>query len=155
MHNQQPDLLLGLSPADADAVMAIGTSVTLSAGDVLFELGDDADAMYVVRQGRVALTLPIQIAGHEADVFVEERLPGQAIGWSALTPPYRFTFKATSPLATEVTRLPRRALFEFFGTRPEVGYAVGLNLAAVIGQRLQVVQTMWLREMQRMVDAHA
>jgi hypothetical protein len=39
-----------------------------------------------------------------------------------------------------------------FSASPEVGYAVTLNLAAVIGQRLQVFQTMWLREMQRVVE---
>jgi hypothetical protein len=29
---------------------------------------------------------------------------------------------------------------------------VSLNLASVIGQRLQLFQTMWLREMQRTVE---
>jgi len=155
MANHQPELLSGLSPFDADAMLAVGTTVTLAAGDVLFNLGDEADAMYLINRGRVALTLPIQIGGREEDVFIEERLPGQVLGWSALTPPYRFTLKATSPLATELTRLPRRALLDYFATRPDVGYAVGLNVASVIGQRLQVVQAMWLREVQRVVNAHA
>jgi hypothetical protein len=34
-----------------------------------------------------------------------------------------------------------------------VGYAVSLNLAAVIGERLQLFQAMWLREMQRTVES--
>jgi hypothetical protein len=36
-----------------------------------------------------------------------------------------------------------------------VGYAVTRNLAAVIGQRLQVFQAMWLREMQRVIDTRS
>lgn len=155
MANQEADLLAGLTQHDADAVLAVGTTMKLSAGDVLFKIGDEAEAMFLVRRGRVALTLPIQIGGREEDVFIEERLPGQVVGWSALTPPYRFTLKGTSPLATELTRLPRAALLAYFSTRPEVGTIVALNVASVVGQRLQVVQAMWLREMQRLVNAHA
>ena len=33
-----------------------------------------------------------------------------------------------------------------------MGYTVTRNLAAVIGHRLEVFQTMWLREMQRVVE---
>ena len=79
-------------------------------------------------------------------------MPGQTVGWSALIPPYRFTLRATAPLATEVISLPRGALCDHFLRRPEVGYMVTLNLAAVIGQRLQLFQAMWLREMERMVE---
>jgi hypothetical protein len=59
--------------------------------------------------------------------------------------------KATAPLETELIALPRSALLEHFAARPAVGYAVTRNLAAVVGQRLQVFQAMWLREVQRVV----
>jgi hypothetical protein len=36
---------------------------------------------------------------------------------------------------------------------PVAGYLVSLNVAGVMGQRLQTVQAMWLREMERMVEA--
>ena len=50
----------------------------------------------------------------------------------------------------------RAALIEFCAANPDVGYALALNIAAVVGQRLQVFQAMWLREMQRAVNnAHA
>jgi hypothetical protein len=52
---------------------------------------------------------------------------------------------------TEVLVLHRSALLEHFAGHPEVGYAVTRNVAAVVGQRLQVFQAMWLREMQRVV----
>ena len=38
----------------------------------------------------------------------------------------------------------------------QLGQLIALNIAGVIGHRLQVVQAMWLREMQRAVNsAHA
>jgi hypothetical protein len=60
--------------------------------------------------------------------------------------------RATAPLSTEVVSISRSALFDHFTHHPEVGYMVTLNLAAVIGQRLQLFQAMWLREMERMVE---
>ena len=151
MTSDASELLSGLSAEEAAEVKALGSSVRLAAGDVLFRLGSEADRLFVVERGRIALSLPMRVGGHEEDVLVEERLPGQAVGWSALVPPHRFTLTAVAQLDTEVLALPRNALLAHFAARPAVGYAVTRNVAAVTGQRLQVFQTMWVREMQRSV----
>jgi CRP/FNR family transcriptional regulator len=152
MGNGKPELLTGLTPDEAQQALTLGTRVCLESGSELFHLGDRADSLFVVERGRIRLTLPMQVRGRAEDVLVEERTPGQTVGWSALIPPYRFTLTATALLETEVLALPREALRAHFEARPAVGYAVSLNLAAVIGQRLQLFQAMWLREMQRMVE---
>jgi CRP-like cAMP-binding protein len=151
MTNGQPDLLKGLSQDERDAVLALGGRYILSPGRELFHLGDAADSVYLVHRGRVRLTLPMQVRGREEDVLVEERAPGQTVGWSALTPPYRFTLTATAPLETEVIAISRDALLGYFNVHPALGCLVSLNLAAIIGHRLQLFQAMWLREMQRTV----
>jgi CRP/FNR family cyclic AMP-dependent transcriptional regulator len=152
MTNGQPDLLKGLTPEEAEQALAFGTRMTISSGAELFRLGDEADRLFLIQRGRIRLTLPMQVRGREEHVLVEERSPGQTVGWSALIPPYRFTLTAVAPLETEVVALSREALREHFAACPSVGYAVTLNLAAVIGQRLQLFQTMWLREMQRTIE---
>ncbi len=152
MASDQPALVKGLTPADASAVLALGTRINLTAGAVLFKLGETAEHLYLITRGRLALTLPMQIFGHEKDVLAEERVTGETVGWSALVPPHRFTLKATSPIETEVLALPRAALLEHFNANPAIGYVVTRNVAEVMGQRLQVSQAMWLREMQRMVE---
>jgi CRP-like cAMP-binding protein len=88
----------------------------------------------------------------QKEVLVEERFPGDALGWSALVPPHRFTLNAVASIPSELVRLPRAALLEHLATHPAIGYRVSINLAAVIAQRLQVFQAMWLREMQRVVE---
>lgn len=152
MQNGLPDLLMGLSPEDAREVLALGKRLLLSSGAELFRLGQDADALHVIQRGRLKLTLPMQVRGHDEQVLVEERMPGQTVGWSALIPPHRFTMTATAPLETEVIALSREALLAHFAAHPEVAHAISLNLASVIGQRLQLFQAMWLREMQRTVE---
>jgi CRP-like cAMP-binding protein len=148
----EPELLKGLSAEAAEQVLALGTKVSVPSGTVLFRLGESADRVYIVRRGRIALTLPIQVLGQEENVLIDERFPGQTLSWSALIPPYRLTLTATATDETEVLALPRDGLLEHFEKEPAVGYAVARHVVEVAGQRLQVFQTMWLREMQRLVQ---
>ena len=152
MANGQAELFKDLSAEDAGKVLELGTRVTLSAGSELFGLGDEADNLYLITRGRIRLTLPMQVRGQQENILVEERGPGQIVGWSALIPPYRFTLKAVAPLDAEVMSLPRQRLREHFAANPEAGYTLGLNLATVVGERLQLFQAMWLREMQRAIE---
>lgn len=152
MTSEQPDLVKGLTAEGAASIMAMGTPVRLAVGACLFRLGDAAESVYLIRRGRIALMLPMQVGGRDADVVVEEHEPGQMLGWSALIPPHRFTLTATAPLATEVLAFRRADLMDYCAAHPDVGYVVALNIAAVVGQRLQVFRAMWLRQMQRSVS---
>lgn len=146
------DLLQGLAEAEAGRVLALGKRMTIGSGGVLFRLGDSADSLYLIARGCIRLTSPMQVRDREENVLVEEESAGRTVGWSALTPPYRFTLTATAPIETEVVELGRVTLNAYFTANPDTGRAVALNLASVIGQRLQIFQAMWLREVQRMVE---
>ena len=150
------ELLNGLSSTEAEHVLKLGVRVIVPSGTSLFQLGDPADRLFLVERGRIKLTLPMKVRGREEDVFVEERGPGQAVGWSALIPPCRFTLTATASLHDAgVIALPQEALLEYFAANPVAGRKIALNLAVVIGHRLQLFQTMWLREMQRTVEVRS
>ena len=152
MTQQRPELLMGIDAGSAAEILALGNRLVLSSGAELFHLGDRADNLFLIQRGRLRLTLPMHVRGHVEEVLVEERVPGQTVGWSALIPPYRFTLTATAPLESEVTALSRDGLLAYFEEHPAIGQAVALNLAATIGERLHLFQTMWLREMQRTVE---
>ena len=147
------ELLNGLTSAETEEVLGLGTSLLVPAGTELFRLGDPADRLFLTERGRIRLTLPMQVRGREEDIFVEEMAPGQTVGWSALIPPYRFTLTATASLhEARVIALPRETLQGYFVANSAAGYKIALNLAVVIGHRLQLSQTMWVREMQRTVE---
>jgi CRP/FNR family transcriptional regulator, cyclic AMP receptor protein len=152
MENDRPDLVHGLPPADADAVLGLGARVAVSGGAVLFRLGEAAEALYVVERGALALRLPMEIGGESRDVVVEERGPGQTVGWSGLIPPHRFTLEAVALVDSIVIALPRARIVSHFEAHPDIGWAVTQNLASIVGRRLQVIQAMWLREVQRLVQ---
>ena len=146
------ELLKGLSPTEVEQVLPLGTRITVPSGGSLFRLGDSADRLFLVERGRIRLTFPMLIRGHEEEVFIEEKKPGEAVGWSALVPPYRFTLSATAPLETDVIALQRETLCALCERSPVVGARIGLNLSFVVAQRLQLVQAMWMREIERTVE---
>jgi CRP-like cAMP-binding protein len=149
------ELLNGLSPAEVEQILELGSRLIVPSGTLLFRLGDPADRLFLTERGRIRLTLPMHLRGKEEDVLVEERSPGQTVGWSALIPPYHFTLSAAASLDTEVIALPQKVLREYIAAQPAVGCKIALNLAVVIGHRLQLFQTMWLREMERTVQARS
>ena len=130
----------------------MGQPLHLSEGQVLFGLGSEADRIFIVKRGRIVLTLPLRIQGEDRETFVEEKQPDEAVGWSALVPPHRFTLKAVASVESDVTAYARDQLEALFDRQPAVGRIVMSNLSAVIGGRLMASQAMWLREIQRWVD---
>jgi len=155
MAPDRSELLKDLTADEAQRILAFGSRLTVLSGASLFQLGDPAERLFLIERGRIRLTLPMQVRGRQQDVVVEERTAGQTVGWSALIPPHKFTLAATAPLETEVIALPREDLRKHFAAHPAVGYKITLNLAVVIGHRLQLFQAMWLREMQRTVEKHS
>ena len=148
------ELLAGLSPEGISEILALASSSQLSEGAVLFRLGDEAKKLFLVRSGRVRLTFPMRIGSHQEDILAEERLPGQMVGWSSLIPPHRFTLQAVAAVDTELLVLAGAGppSISFWRTQ-SVGYSVVSNLAQIVGQRLALFQTMWIRELQRVVES--
>jgi len=151
MSTQNWKIFEGLAEEDVNTILALGSSKTVSQGTVLFGLGDEATDLFLVVRGAVKLTLPLTVNGETSDALVEERLPGQLLGWSALVPPHQYTLQACAPVETDLLALPRTGLLALLSDTPAVGYAVFTNLAKGIGRRLQISQTMWIREMQRVL----
>lgn len=150
---RRPDLLAGLDDREVADILALGQPVGLAAGETLFRLGEEATSLYVIQAGLITLAMPMQIGGREQNVRIDERAAGQTVGWSTLIPPHRFTLTATAPVVAELLAFPRRTLLPYFDSHPRVGHVVSRNVAALVGERLQVFQAMWLREMQQIVNA--
>ncbi|MFA6110270.1 MAG: cyclic nucleotide-binding domain-containing protein [Candidatus Latescibacterota bacterium] len=145
------ELFRGLSAAQTAEAMAFGVTIRAAAGQVLFCIGTPADCIYLIERGQVSLTLPLTVGGEEEDVLVEERAAGEALGWSALIPPHRYTLKGTAKVDSDLVSFSRTVLIAWFARQPEVGLVVMRNVAGVTGHRLEVFQTMWAREVQRLV----
>jgi len=155
MFTHQTDLLRGIPEGMTEQILGLGFPRTFQEGETVFSLGSEAKELYLVEQGRVRLTLPMELEEGGEEVLLEERVTGQLLGWSALVPPFRFTLNGSAAEETQLLAIPGPELLKVLSHHPEAGHVVMSNLSGVIGQRLQMFQTMWVREIQRLVRMSA
>ncbi|MHC4082461.1 MAG: cyclic nucleotide-binding domain-containing protein [Planctomycetota bacterium] len=112
------------------ALDGIATDRAFGDGQVVLSHGEEARDLMILDSGAIQLELPLTILGEARSIPFETKTRGDAIGWSALVPPYRFTLSAR--------------------VSGEAGVVVVMrNLASIVGQRLHLTQEMWSREIQR------
>jgi CRP-like cAMP-binding protein len=140
-----------LQDTEAAQLLAVARPRECHKGECLFLLGDHADRLYVVVNGRVELTFPLSFGSAVRDVPVESKTPGSALGWSALVKPHRFTLSARAAETSELAAFLRQDLLRVFESEPRIGCVVMRHIAEVIGRRLLQVQALWARELQRVV----
>ena len=122
---------------------------TLEKDEYLFLLGDSAADFFVLARGKVDLCLPMRVGSVLKDVSVESVEAGEALGWSALVKPYRFTLSARASEPSEVICLARRDLLAVFEADRGTGYDFFTRIAELVGIRLLTFQALWMRELQR------
>lgn len=152
---RQVELFRDLSSDGLRRVLAIGKGETLDAGQYLFLLGDDANELFVVVRGSLSLCLPIPLRGAVKDITVESVGAGQALGWSALVKPYRFTLSARATEPSDVVGFARNDLQQLFEAELGIGYSVLTRVSEVMGIRLVTFQALWVRELQRTLASEA
>lgn len=146
------ELFAGLSEEQRRAVAALARERRAAAGETLFRLGEPAEALYVIRRGRVDLTFPLQVMGEVREVRFQSLAAGRTLAWSALVPPHRLTMSASATTEVELLVLDRQRLLALLGQQPLMGRVVMSNLAGVVAARFHEVLALWVREVQRNVS---
>ncbi|MHC4785334.1 MAG: Crp/Fnr family transcriptional regulator [Planctomycetota bacterium] len=131
------------------ALDGIATDRAFGDGQVVLSHGEEARDLMILDSGAIQLELPLTILGEARSIPFETKTRGDAIGWSALVPPYRFTLSARVSGEAGVVVFPRSELAALLDGDPGLGLRVMRNLASIVGQRLHLTQEMWSREIQR------
>jgi CRP-like cAMP-binding protein len=150
---RQSELFEGLDDAHVEPILGLAQRQTLSPGDYLFILGENADRLYVVLSGNLESCFPLSLGGALKDVAVEAKPPGSALGWSALVKPYRFTASARASEPSEVASFHRKDLMAVLDEDPQLGRAFISRIAEVIGQRFLTIRALWARELQQLLES--
>lgn len=89
-------LFKGLTEEEIDRIANISREESYPSGAIVFSEGGVATNLYVVKEGRVALDMKIQLGSRTPrDSTIEVLSSGSAFGWSAVVPPYIYTFSAS------------------------------------------------------------
>ncbi len=150
---REAELFAGLAEEQSRAVLSLARRRAAPSGDVLFRLGETADAVYVLRRGRVELTFPLLVLGETRETRFQALDPGRTLAWSALVPPHRLTMTGRAMTDVELLAFDREALLRLFEAEPRIGYAVMSRLSGVVATRLHELLALWVREVQRHVTS--
>lgn len=111
------------------------------AGDTLFREGGKAEKFFLIRSGAIAVE--VYAPGRES-IVIETLHQGDVLGWSWLTPPYRWTFDARTVEDTRVVSLDGACLLKKMEADPALGYEVLRRFVPVMAHRLQAARLQML-----------
>jgi CRP-like cAMP-binding protein len=120
-----------LSESALEAIAGIASEERHATGKVLFRADDPATDLYILREGRVRLSV---IRGGALAHTVSE--PGEAMGWSSMAGMGAYTASAECTAPTTVIRLPSEPLMRILENDPASGTKFFRHLARHIGGRL-------------------
>ncbi len=131
----------GLSGTFSETVCGCARNEVFAEGDYLFHQGEEADALYLLRSGRVALEAAA--SGRGAMTFLTLG-PGDVVGVSWLVPPYRWTYDARAVERTRAIAMDARCLRRKCEDDPALGYELMKRFVPVLSQRLQAARLQML-----------
>jgi CRP-like cAMP-binding protein len=150
MFIREADLFRGVSQRTIAEIGKESIEENYKTGDVLFREGEEAEAFYVLAEGRV----DISIGEKEVVDFVVER-PGEIFGWAALVEPYLRTGTATCITDVRVVKVAREVMERVMKKHPEDGFIIMRHLTGIIAQRLRTAYQAASSEVDLMTAAHA
>jgi CRP-like cAMP-binding protein len=130
-------LFASLPDAMAGLVAGCAHNEAFQSGSHLLEEGSAADTFYLLRRGRVALSIH---APGRGSLVIETLEAGAAVGWSWLFPPYCWHFDATALSPVGVIAVDARCLRDKANAEPEFGYELMKRVSQIMLDRLQATQ---------------
>lgn len=135
---RETELFRDIRPTLLKPVTAYCRTADYAGRTTVFREGSDAEELFVVVQGAVALEIEVETgAAHPAaTAAVELVAPKETFGWSAVVAPYRYT--ATSVTLSDSTLLAIRGdqLRRLMTANHELGYLVMARLTRLVASRL-------------------
>ena len=124
-------LFAGVSETALAEIARASREEKVDEGDRVYELGDDAEAIYIIAKGRVRFSIGVGNRAGTGSVMG----PGQVFGWAALIderPRRVATADCLEPCTIAV--VPAKALLMIFDKDRASGYLVMRRLASLIAK---------------------
>ena len=134
----QSQVFKGLREDEVSLFAPLREELSVERGESVCRAGNPARYLYVVEEGRVALTMTLSRPDGSVTqpTTVASLGPMEAFGWSSLVEPRVLRFSAQAVEPSRLTRLDGRALQTVMEEHPSVGYRVMVNLTQLLGSRL-------------------
>ena len=115
-------------------------------GKPIFRQGEKADGFYVIDTGLVSLDYALP---QKRRIHIQQLGPGEVLGWSWLSEPYKWKFGATALDDVTASFFSAAAVREQCARDPKLGYILMERIALVLMERLQATRHKLLVYVQR------
>ncbi|MGW8313349.1 MAG: Crp/Fnr family transcriptional regulator [Desulfuromonadales bacterium] len=132
-------LFKGFAPDETTAFLRRCQEKSYQDGDNLFMEQTEANKLYMVLKGCIELHFEMP-QRENADTRIAARKPGDAVGWSAIVPPYQYRLSGYCKGKTTLLEIDRDTLEVLFETNYHFAYIFMRNIAVLTGERLHQVQ---------------
>jgi len=109
-------------------------NVRFEAGHLIFRENEEANQFYLIRTGKVALEL---FAHSKGALIISTLYEGDILGWSWLSPPYKWKFSARAVEETRAFALDGKCLRVKAEMDHDLGYEILKRFVHIIEDRLQ------------------
>jgi CRP/FNR family transcriptional regulator, cyclic AMP receptor protein len=131
-------LLKNFSDGELNKVAALATEENYTAGTQMYQKGDAARSLFLVKEGKIVLFMDNYMGPHKPpmQVTVDMITKGESMGWSAVVEPYLYTLGA---LCIDDSNL---IAFDSFGLRKlmdedcALGFKIMQAVTKIIATRL-------------------
>lgn len=127
----------GLDATYTGLLTGCASNVRFSAGTYLFKEGEEANQLYLIRAGKVALEI---FAAQKHPLTVETLEQGDVLGWSWLVPPYVWNFHGRALLETRAIALDGKCLRTKCEQNHDLGYEFLKRFAQLMVRRLHATR---------------
>jgi CRP-like cAMP-binding protein len=127
-----------LSDEQLEEVAKITEKKSYKIHDHIYERGNAAKHLFVMKQGLVSLRRIDP--GDEVGIAFETRKPGELFGAASFVKPQEYTLTAICQEDTEVMAIDADKLFELAEKDPAVGYQLMLKIAQIYFERYKTAK---------------
>jgi len=117
VHLEALDIFKAIDPSTVDQIARRAQSRTLDKGELLFNVGDTSDALYVIAEGRIRIWT-VSAAG--AEVTLNVLTNGAVFGEIGMLDGGVRTAGASAMLRTRLTSIARRTFYEALDRDPQL-----------------------------------
>jgi len=143
------NLLQNLTDEELEKILPITKHHEFKAEDVLFNEGDKAGTLYMLKRGKILLEVDIS---EIISISLGSVKPGFSFGWSALISDSTYTSGAICSEPCEVLTVPGKEFQDLLNQDHTVGYHIMTGLAQIISSRLARRTDQFLKVMAKHPD---
>jgi len=123
-----------------EEIARLSSEVTKAKDEWLFHENEEANKLYLILDGAVALTLFVYLNGEQQHLASSHSLgKNEIVGWSSIVPPHIYKIGARAVKETQLLETDAVNLRQLLDDNPEYGYHFLRQIAEVISERFMLV----------------